>query len=599
MLNSYETNSDRLVKSAEYERQYGQYEGLTQPRLAGVNLRVEIYPERREVEIHGTYRLVNKSELGIDTIHLASDSEVETGVSDFDRPAKLVLDDTQLGHRIYKLETPLLPGDSLQLNFFLRFKTRGFMNNGIDPAVAGNGTFFDGNDWLPAIGYQSNREVSGSGERSAHGLPARPDIRSLDEVEASRDTIGSDRIAFEAIVGTAKDQIGVAPGELRRTWVENGRRYFHYVTDSPIRNDFAFYSAAYALREARWNDVAIQIFHHPGHTLNLDGMTRSIQASLDYFTKQFGPYPYRVIRLVEHPGHGNSLHAYPINVSFEEEFSLFNSNADPREIDFPFAVVAHEMAHQWWGNQLSPVYAEGAALLTESLAWYSAICVVRETYGDEHLRRLLSMFREDYLTPRTRASLPLLRMHDRFGRYRKGPFAMYALREYLGAEKVDAALRRLFEKHGKGAAPLPTSLDLYRELQAVTPDSLRSLLVDLFEANTFWELKAKQVSAKQVTSGTWEVTIDVQARKVVVDTAGIETEIPMDDLIEVGVFAAAEVGTLGEPLYQQMHRIRSGEQRITVIVPREPVRAGIDPRNLLIDVKPGDNLTEVSRAYLR
>ena len=46
---------------------------------------------------------------------------------------------------------------------------------------------------------------------------------------------------------------------------------------------------------------------------------------------------------------------------------------------------------------------------------------------------------------------------------------MYALREYVGAERVDAALRRLLERHGSGTPPLPTSLDLYRELQAVTP----------------------------------------------------------------------------------------------------------------------------------
>ena len=69
----------------------------------------------------------------------------------------------------------------------------------------------------------------------------------------------------------------------------------------------------------------------------------------------------------------------------------------------------------------------------------------------------------------------------------------------------------------------------------------------------------------------------------------------MDDLVEVGVFAAAEDGGPGEPLYLRMHRVRSGEQRITVTVPRKPARAGIDPRNLLIDVEPDDNLAEVAR----
>jgi ABC-2 type transport system permease protein len=595
VLNAYETASDKVGQRAEYERRYGQYEDIPQPRLSSATLRVEIFPERREAEIRGSYRLVNKSGVGIDSIHLATASEVETEPADFDRPAKLVLDDTQLGYRIYALETPLLPGDSMQLSFVVRFQTRGFTNKGIDPSVAANGTFFEGNDWLPALGYQPDRELRGSGERSAHGLPARrPDIRSLDDFQARPDMTGSDRITLETIVGTTENQIALAPGELRRTWTENGRRYFDYATNVPILNDFAFYSAAYAVRETQWNDVAIQIFHNPQHTLNLDRMIQGVQASLEYFSKHLGPYPHHVIRLVEHQGDWITLHSAPINMSYEEGFSLINSKADPRDIDFPFAVVAHEMAHQWWGNQLSPAKVEGGLLLTESLAWYAAMGVIQETYGDEHLRRLLRVFREDALTPRTRASLPLLRSYDPYWAYRKGPFAMYALQEYVGSERVDAALRNFFEKQRSGAPPLPTSLDLYKELQAVTPESLRYLLADLFERNTFWELEAKQVTATPVELGGWEVTLEVQARKLVVDTAGFETEVPMDDLVEVGVYAAGESGKLGEPLYRQLHRVRSGEQRITVMVPKEPARAGVDPRNLLIDVTPDDNLKEIT-----
>ena len=91
------------------------------------------------------------------------------------------------------------------------------------------------------------------------------------------------------------------------------------------------------------------------------------------------------------------------------------------------------------------------------------------------------------------------------------------------------------------------------------------------------------------------MTLDVKTRKVVVDTAGVETEVPMDDLIEVGVFRGAEGKELGEALYLQMHRVRSGEQRITVMVPSKPALAGIDPRSLLIDIEGDDNLKEIIR----
>ncbi|HLM66596.1 MAG TPA: hypothetical protein VK358_03670, partial [Longimicrobium sp.] len=86
----------------------------------------------------------------------------------------------------------------------------------------------------------------------------------------------------------------------------------------------------------------------------------------------------------------------------------------------------------------------------------------------------------------------------------------------------------------------------------------------------------------------------VRARKVTVDAAGAETEVPMDDRVQVGVFAPAGAGgKSGGPLYLRMHRIRSGGQTIVVTVPRRPARAGIDPHHLLIDPERSDNVREV------
>ena len=125
------------------------------------------------------------------------------------------------------------------------------------------------------------------------------------------DVGGLGPIMFEAVVGTDEGQTAVAPGALRRTWTQDGRRYFHYATDAPILNSYAFFSAAYAVHEGRWNDVEIQIFHHPAHAWNVDRMLRSVQASLDYYTQQFGPYPHGQLRFVEQPGGRRTLFTHP------------------------------------------------------------------------------------------------------------------------------------------------------------------------------------------------------------------------------------------------------------------------------------------------
>jgi ABC-2 type transport system permease protein len=167
--------------------------------------------------------------------------------------------------------------------------------------------------------------------------------------------------------------------------------------------------------------------------------------------------------------------------------------------------------------------------------------------------------------------------------------------EYMGRERVDVAWRSLIEKHRAGGAAGATSLDLYRELQAVTPDSLRPLLHDRFEANTFWELETERASATRTAAGTWQVTLRIRARKVTVDPAGRETEVPMDEWIPVGVFAPSgkQGPDFGETLYLRSHRIRSGQRTITVTVPKKPSDAGIDPYLLLIDLERFDNVEEV------
>jgi ABC-2 type transport system permease protein len=111
---------------------------------------------------------------------------------------------------------------------------------------------------------------------------------------------------------------------------------------------------------------------------------------------------------------------------------------------------------------------------------------------------------------------PLVRAMDAFLAYRKGPFDMHALRQSIGSDAVDGALRHLLVTHASGAPPLATSLDLYRALETVTPADAGPLLADLFLTNTFWHVAVRNARAEVLGSGQWQVTIDVDATDVVI-----------------------------------------------------------------------------------
>jgi hypothetical protein len=323
-------------------------------------------------------------------------------------------------------------------------------------------------------------------------------------------------------------------------------------------------------------------------------MLRAARESLDYFSKQFGPYPYRSLVLAEQPGLSLGMQAGPGMILFREGTSLVDPNSHRRGADVLFTLVAHEVAHQWWGSHLAPMRVEGNPLLSEGLAEYSALRVLKKTFGPQRMRELIrSQLVSDAETPRPRADVPLLQANSDYHEYRKGPRALDTLSEYVGEENVNLALRRLLDTYESGS--LVTTLDLYRELRAVTPDSLQYLVHGLLAANTFWELEIRSATATESGAGGWRVTFNVRSRKLVVDTTGAEVEVPMDDLVEVGVFArAAGEGATDTLVYLRQHRLRAGEQTISVTVPERPARVGVDPRHLLVEEKTKDNMAETT-----
>jgi hypothetical protein len=64
----------------------------------------------------------------------------------------------------------------------------------------------------------------------------------------------------------------------------------------------------------------------------------------------------------------------------------------------------------------------------------------------------------------------------------------------------------------------------------------------------------------------------------------------MHDLVEIGVFApAASDTTTDRVLYIGQHRLRSGDQTISITVAERPASVSVDPRHLLVEEKTDDN----------
>lgn len=597
ILNEYRSPSEAARHAGDYERRYQRHADAPLPRIVAAELRFDLLPEARAVRTRGTYTLVNDQAVPVESLHVQLRTGPLAGDYTFDRPATLVVDDTAQRYRIYRFAEPLAPGDTTRMTFTTSYGPRGFTNGTPATAVARNGAYFD-RRWLPMIGYQRDAEIGDSATRVLAGLPPRPPqaMPRQDDAEALRwrnDIRTEDRVAVDVVISTAPGQTAITPGRLVRAWDEGGRRLFHYRSDLPLPFGVALLSGEYAVREDRWRDVALKVLHHPAHDFNIDRVVASMKASLEYFSTHFGPYPFDELRVVEFPRYASFARAHPYTIAFSEGSALL-TRVHEGDIDRPFFVIAHETAHQWWGNELAGARVRGVGMLSETLAQYSALMVMETTFGEEAVRRFLDFELDSYLLgrggdPRPEPPLVDVESQDHIY-YRKGSLAMYTLRERIGAEAVNAALRRLLDRFRDAGPPFPTSRDLVAELRAATPDSLHGLFSDLFERVTFWGFKTDSARVERVAGGRFQVTLGVTAGRFQTDSAGVERELPLDELVEIGVYGPdGDNNAYGKLLYLQPHRITSGSHRLVITVDEEPGRAGIDPRWRFIQRSRYDN----------
>lgn len=602
VLNEYLPGDEERALRASYEKKYRQYRDLSLPRVVAAKIDVDIFPEDRRMEARGRLTLRNKSAVPQKELHFNLDPEVT--LKKLELPAhreKLV--DSEFGYHILELEKPLAPGESLDFNFEVEYGQKGFVNDRAQTQLVENGTFFNNRQFFPAFSYIDGLELQDRNHRREHDLPPVHRWAKADDLAARRNNYISrdaDWIDYETTVSTSADQIAIAPGYLQKEWTEGGRRYFHYKMDAPIFNFYAYLSARYEVKRDSWNDVAIEIYYHPGHEYNVDRMIDSIKKSLDYFSREFGPYQHRQMRILEFPRYEQFAQAFPNTVPFSESIGFIAKLDDEEEIDYAFYVTAHEVAHQWWAHQVIGGEVQGATMLSETFSQYSALMVMEKEYGKEKMRRFLKFELDRYLNDRSGElveEMPLAMVENQgYIHYRKGSLILYALRDYLGEETVNRTLRRFRDAKAFQEPPYTTSLEFLAMLKEEAPPEQHALIDDLFLRITLLENKVQEVSYRQNADGTYLVKIEAELKKLYSDGQGVETEAPLDTWLDVGVFGEEVVdGKKKEKvLFFEKRQVKTGRAVFEITVTEKPIKAGVDPYNKWVDRNSNDNVKSAS-----
>lgn len=183
------------------------------------------------------------------------------------------------------------------------------------------------------------------------------------------------------------------------------------------------------------------------------GMTvfRRAGDMLEYYSRLVGPYPYTKL------AHAQSATRFG---GMENAGAIFYSQralAEGRDIE---GTVAHETAHQWFGNAVTP--RDWPHLwLSEGFATYYAALYFEHADGPEAFRQRIDAARGTYLASEVQdlaivdtVSIPgnnLLELLNA-NSYQKGGLVLHMLRGLLGDDVFTRGIRRYYTRHLHGIA---------------------------------------------------------------------------------------------------------------------------------------------------
>ncbi|MTI89557.1 MAG: peptidase M1 [Balneolaceae bacterium] len=616
ILSDFDFPSAEKVYKANYEKALKKFEHLPQPKITAVNLNVDLYPSERNFIAKGSFTLVNKHDQAIPEIHIQKAPSPDLTIEriEFERASEADNTYEEYGYFIHTLDTPLQPGDSLKMEFRQTYITQG-LETGLNHDIVQNGTFFN-NNYFPTLGYHPDIELEDKSEREEQGLKPRARRASINDPIALKQGMANDdgeEIRFEIVVSTDSSQTAIAPGYLESHWTEGDRSYFRYRTNQPITNFYSVTSADYKVVKDRWtpsanhsqDPVELEIYYQKGHEYNLKRMMKGLKKSLGYFNSHFSPYQYPQLRIMEFPRYRTFAQSFASTIPFSEAIGFMMDIDDEKDVDMAFAITAHEVAHQWWGHQVNPANVQGRSMISESLAQYSALMVLKKEFSDEKAHQFVQREMRRYLRGRSdeeqqEMPLALVESGQDYIHYGKGAVNMYALQDYISEDSVNLALKRFLRDWNNidGLIKLrtdryATTNDLIGYFREVTPDSLQYVLEDLFETITLHDIQAVSGSYESTASQQFEVNLEVDVTKLRLNKSGIEDTVEVHDWIDIGVYAEDKNGSQ-ELIYLKKHKITEPLTNIEITVDRRPTKAGIDPLHKLIDREPDDNVIGLS-----
>ncbi len=291
---------------------------------------------------------------------------------------------------------------------------------------------------------------------------------------------------FDLSVVTARDDVAVTnTAETGATDREDGRKVHHFATTEALPT----YLLAFAVgplevvEHAPIAPNAVRSSPLPLRGVAARGRGRFLQRALDdaaplvammerYFDRA---YPYPKLDLIAVPDFGPGAMENAGAITFREPLLLVRPDAPVDQMRGVDSVLAHELAHHWFGNRVTLRWWDDI-WLNESFATWMGTRATQEVFPAHHAATGLvagahHAMSADALSNAVPIRREIVSDNDLRGGssaivYAKGASVLGMLERWIGADPFRDAIRGYLRAHEHGTA---VSADLFAALSAATP----------------------------------------------------------------------------------------------------------------------------------
>lgn len=351
--------------------------------------------------------------------------------------------------------------------------------------------------------------------------------------------------------------------KLEESFLHAGQKLTHWHEEVPIATKVMVIGVArFAIqRSGLMNDVAVESWVYPQNRLEGFNDYAAAGSVLDFLHHHVGPYAYKKLANVQSKTRYGGMENAS-NIFYFENSVTGKGGIEP--------LIAHEVAHQWFGNSVSEKDWHHV-WLSEGFATYFTNAYFEFHYGRDAMAERLAVERKQVIEYSQKKKLPvvfttlpanlieLLSVNS----YQKGSWVLHMLRQETGDDAFWRGIRAYYQQYQNANA---TTDDFKRVMETASGKDL----------SVFFRQWLYDGTGHPVLNCAWHY--DAKAKMLVLEAAQVQQGL-FDVPLEVGIYTEnQEIPTI--------HRVRITKEhnKFSIPVAQKPSKTGLDPHvNLLFE----------------